>query len=106
MYLPGIYEKFSHEFPEIAEKYKQLGIVCRSAGPLDQKAQDLVKLGISIGLGSQGAVRSHTRKALASGATREEIIHVVMLSLTTTGFPNMIASLGGVEEVLEKELSQ
>jgi len=104
MYLPEIYEKFSHAFPDLAEKYKQLGVACRSAGPLEQKAQDLVKLGIAIGLGSQGAVRSHTRKTLASGATREEIIHVVLLSLTTTGFPNMIAALGWVDEVLEKEL--
>ena len=104
MYLPGIYERFSQEFPDLAGKYKQLGIACRSAGPLDQKAQDLVKLGISIGIGSQGAVRSHTRKALASGATREEIIHVVMLSMTTIGYPSMIAALGWVEEVLEKEL--
>ena len=104
MYLPEIYEKFSHEFPDIAAKYKELGVACRSSGPLDQKAQDLVKLGIAIGLSSQGAVRSHTRKALASNATREEIIQVVMLSLTTTGFPNMIAALGWVEEVLAKEL--
>ncbi len=73
MYLPGIYEKFSQEFPDIAEKYKHLGLACRSAGPLEQKTQDLVKLGIAIGISSQGAVRSHTRKALASGATREEI---------------------------------
>ncbi len=104
MYLPEIYEKFSHEFPDITEKYKQLGVACRTSGPLDQKVQDLVKLGIAIGIGSQGAVRSHTRKALASGATREEILHVVVLSLTTNGFPNMIAALGWVEEVLAKEL--
>lgn len=103
MYLPEIYEKFTREFPEIAEKYKQLGVACRSTGPLDQKMQDLVKLGIAIGSNSQGAVRSHTRRALASGATREEIMQVVVLSLTTTGFPNMIASLGWVEEVLSKE---
>ncbi len=106
MYLPQIYEKFSHEFPDLTEKYRQLGLACRSSGPLEQKAQDLVKLGIAIGLGSPGAVRSHTRKALASGAAREEIIHVVVLSLTTTGFPNMIAALGWVEEVLEKESPQ
>lgn len=106
MYLPQIYEKFSREFSDITEKYKQLGVACRSAGPLDEKTQDLVKLGIAIGLGSQGAVRSHTRKALAAGASGDEILHVVVLSLTTTGFPSMIAALGWVEEVLAKELSK
>ncbi len=103
MYLPDIYQKFSREFPDIVEKYDQLGVACRVGGPLERKVQDLVKLGIAIGLGSQGAVRSHARKALTSGSTREEIVHAVMLSLTTTGFPNMIAALGWVEEVLEKE---
>lgn len=106
MYLPEIYEKFSDEFPDITEKYKQLGVACRSAGPLDEKVQDLVKLGLAIGANSQGAVRSHTRKALAAGATPAEIIHTVLLSLTTTGFPNMIAALGWVKEVLEKEVSR
>ena len=45
---------------------------------------------------------SHTRKALESGGTPEEITHVTLLSLTTTGFPNMIASMGWVNEVLDK----
>ena len=30
----------------------------------------------------------------------------VLLSLTTTGFPNMIAALGWVNEVLEKHLKE
>jgi alkylhydroperoxidase/carboxymuconolactone decarboxylase family protein YurZ len=103
MYLPEIYDKFREQYADITEKYDQLGKACRAAGPLDQKVQDLVKLGIAVGANSMGAVRSHTRKALASGAAKEEIIHAVLLSLTTTGFPNMIAALGWVREVLEKE---
>ena len=102
MYLPQIYEKFCKTFPDIEEKYQQLGLACRAAGPLEKKTQDLVKLGIAIGLGSQGAIRSHTRKALASGASKEEILHVVLLSLTTAGFPNMIAAVGWVSEVLDR----
>ena len=46
---------------------------------------------------------SSTRKALDSGASREEIMHAVMLGLTTTGFPNMIATLGWVEEVIAQK---
>jgi len=102
MYLPKIYEKFSSKFPEVFKDYKQLGKTCRTAGPLDQKCQDLVKLGIAVGANSRGAVMSSTRKALESGATKEEIAHAVLLSLTTTGFPNMIAAMGWVEEVLKE----
>ena len=78
----------------------------RESGPLDPKIQDLVNLGIAIGANSRGAVMSQTRKALAAGASREEIIHAVLIALTTIGFPNMMAAMGWVNEVLEKELTQ
>jgi len=100
MYLPEIYKQFSDKYPDIFKDYKQLGITTREAGPLDTKSQDLVKLGIAIGANSQGAVMSSTRKALEAGATPEEVVHAVLLSITTTGFPNMIAALKWVEAVL------
>lgn len=100
MYLPKVYLSFQEKYPEVFDAYKQVGISARKAGPLDDKTQDLVKLGIAIGTNSQGAVRSHTRKALAAGAAADEIRHAVLLALTTTGFPNMIAAMGWVEEVL------
>ena len=103
MYLPKIYEKFQAQFPEVFENYKKLGVSTRAAGPLDEKTKDLVKLGIAIGANSRGAGMSHTRKARAAGATAEEILHAVLLGLTTTGFPNMIAALRWVDEVLDKE---
>ncbi|MEJ2661504.1 MAG: carboxymuconolactone decarboxylase family protein [Desulfobacteraceae bacterium] len=102
MYLPKIYENFSKEYPDVFKDFKKLGVSCRAAGPLDKKIQNLTKLGIALGVNSRGGVMSATRKALDSGATREEILHVVMLGLTTTGFPNMIAAFGWVEEVISK----
>jgi alkylhydroperoxidase/carboxymuconolactone decarboxylase family protein YurZ len=102
MYLPKVYEKFSGKFPKVLNDYKQLGQTCRKAGPLVPKCQDLIKLGIAIGANSRGAVMSSTRKALESGATKDEIAHAVLLSLTTTGFPNMIAALQWVDSVLEE----
>jgi len=102
MYLPEIYQHFAEQFSGVFEVYKKLGIATREAGPLDAKTQDLVKLGIAVGANSKGAVMSSTRKALASGASAEEVVHSVLLALTTTGFPNMIASLGWVESVLKE----
>jgi len=106
MYLPKPYENFSKNYPQVLKDYQQLGKSCREAGPLDPKCQDLIKLGIAIGANSRGAVMSSVRKALASGSTPEEITHAVFLSLTTTGFPNMIAALGWVNEVLAKYLDK
>ena len=101
MYLPKIYESFSSKFPDVFKEFQQLGKICRESGPLDKKYQNLVNLGIAIGANSRGSVMSQTRKALESGASHEEIAHVVLLSLTTIGFPNMIAAMGWVNEVLE-----
>ncbi|MDM8522436.1 carboxymuconolactone decarboxylase family protein [Desulfococcaceae bacterium HSG8] len=105
MYLPKLYENFSKNFPEVSKSYQQLGEVCRKAGPLEEKVQNLIKLGIAVGANSRGAIMSHTRKALTSGASSEEISHVVLLSLTTAGFPNMMAAMSWVNEVLNEEES-
>ena len=106
MYLPDIYKKFSEKFPDIFKHYKDLGVACRNAGPLNEKDQNLVKLGIAIGANSRGGIMSHTRKALSAGATPDEVIQVVLLGLTTTGFPQMMAAMKWVDSVLgEQEAS-
>jgi len=102
MYLPELYKVFSEHFPEVMKDYKKLGTTCRESGPLDEKTQDLVKLGIAIGSNSRGAVMSHTRKALNAGAAKEELYHTVLLALTTVGFPKMMAAMAWVQEVLNK----
>ena len=106
MYLPKIYETFSEKYPDLLKAYKQLGISCRDAGPLDPKIQDLVKLGIAVGANSRGAVMSHTRKALASGSTPDEVAHAVLLGLTTTGFPNMMAAMSWLQAVLQEQSAE
>jgi 4-carboxymuconolactone decarboxylase len=103
MYLPKVYENFTKEFPGVYKDFKKLGTTCRKSGPLDAKTQNLIKLGIALGINSRGGVMSSTRKALDSVATRSEIVHAVMLGLTTTGFPNMIAAMGWVEEVISQK---
>jgi len=102
MYLPDIYKQFSEKFPDIFKHYEDLGIACRNAGPLSEKDQNLVKLGIAIGANSRGGIMSHTRKALAAGATPDEVIQVVLLGLTTTGFPLMMAAMKWVDSVLNE----
>jgi 4-carboxymuconolactone decarboxylase len=102
MYLPDIYKKFSEKFPDIFKHYEGLGIACRNAGPLNEKDQNLVKLGIAIGANSRGGIMSHTRKALSAGATPDEVIQVVLLGLTTTGFPQMMAAMKWVDSVLSE----
>jgi alkylhydroperoxidase/carboxymuconolactone decarboxylase family protein YurZ len=100
MYRPKVYKNFQERFPHVFNDFKQLGISTREAGPLDEKTQNLVKIGIAVGVNSRGGVMSNTRKALAAGASAEEIEHAVLLAMTSTGFPKMIAALSWVQEVI------
>ena len=101
-YLPDIYKEFKQEFPDIAKAYDELAVKCHGWGPLDEKTRRLVKLGIAIGLSSEGGVRSHARRALEEGVTADELRHAVLVALTTAGFPTMIASMKWVNKVIEK----
>jgi alkylhydroperoxidase/carboxymuconolactone decarboxylase family protein YurZ len=102
MYRPKVYKNFQERFPQVFKDFKQLGISTREAGPLEEKTQKLVKIGIAVGVNSRGGVMSNTRKALAAGASAEEIEHAVLLAMTSTGFPNMIAALSWVQEVFDE----
>lgn len=101
-YLPDIYKDFIKQYPDIYKSYDSLANACHKAGPLDKKTRRLVKLGIAIGLNSEGGIRSHTRRALEEGVSPEEVRQVVLLAFTTAGFPSMIAGYKLVEEVISK----
>lgn len=58
---------------------------------------------IATGAWREGAVHSHTRRALAAGCTSDEIRHVVLLATTTLGFPSMMAVWTWVEDVLGRK---
>jgi len=102
-YLPEIYQQFGRRFPGVKESFDALGAAEHEAGPLSEKERRLVKLGIAVGAESEGAVRSHVRKLLGASASEEEILHTIVLALTTVGFPATNAALGWAEEVLEGE---
>lgn len=99
--FPAAYKAFTEEYQSIWDAYDQLGAAVHGQGPLDDKTRALVKLAISVGARQEGAVHSHTRKALAAGASPAEIRHAVLLALPTIGFPTMMAALTWVEDELE-----
>ena len=65
--LPRSYTSFKDTYPEIWQAYDRLGGLVHDAGPLDKKTRELIKLGMAIGARLEGAVHSHTRRALEEG---------------------------------------
>jgi 4-carboxymuconolactone decarboxylase len=105
-YLPEIYQQFERRYPGVKEAFDALGAAEHEAGPLDEKERRLIKLGIAVGAESEGGVRSHVRKLLGIGASEEEILHTIVLALTTIGFPATNAALGWAEEVLPEQANE
>ena len=101
-YLPEVYKDFQKKYPDISKAHDSLANDCYQWGPLDKKTLRLIKVGIGIGQNSEGAVRSHARQALHDGITPDELRHAVLMGLTTVGFPQMIAAMKWIEEVIEK----
>jgi 4-carboxymuconolactone decarboxylase len=103
-HLPGVYLKSRSTSPEVAAALDKLAAAVDGAGPLDERSARLVKLGLAIGAGAEGAVRSNARKAMAAGVTVDEVRQVGLLAITTCGFPGAIAGIGWIDEVLSTEV--
>jgi alkylhydroperoxidase/carboxymuconolactone decarboxylase family protein YurZ len=97
--LPGNFERFKKAHPEINEAFEELGRPLHETGPLSERERRLVKLGIAIGLGSEGGVHSAVRFALAGGCSKEDLLHAVRLAITTIGWPRALAAMSWVGDV-------
>ncbi len=104
--VPARFQKFTKIFPKIATAYENLASECRRSGPLSERDQALVKLGIAAGSQTEGSVHSQVRKALDLGLQPEEIRHAILLALTSMGFPKMMAALTWAEDILNEEASE
>ncbi len=93
--------KFASRYPAAWQAYQDLGRAASQAGPLDERTRRLLKLALSVGAGSEGAVHSHTRQALGEGIPAEEIRQVCVMAITTLGFPAAMAALSWVDDVID-----
>jgi alkylhydroperoxidase/carboxymuconolactone decarboxylase family protein YurZ len=102
-YLPGVYRSFRGTYPDVAQALDGLAEAIDGADVFDERIARLLKLGIAIGAEAEGAVRSNVRKAVAAGATADEVRQVALLAITTCGFPTAIAAFGWIDQVLSAE---
>lgn len=100
---PQTYRDFVARYPELARAWELIHAGGAAAGPLDERTQRLVKLGLAIGARQEGAVHSSVRKALALGIPAEELEQVVALAAGTLGFPATVAAFTWVREEIAKQ---
>ena len=68
--LPDNFLRFTKTHPEIYAAFEELGRRLHESGPLSERERRLVKLGIAVGLGTEGGVHSAVRFANAGGCSR------------------------------------
>jgi len=79
------------DFPEVYQRHEELGkLIHQEAGPLPEKTRWLLKVAISAAARHGRALETHIRKAMAAGASPEEIMHALLLVLQTVGFPTFM----------------
>ena len=95
------YNKLVKQYPAIFSAHDQLGTELKNGGPLDEKTLQLIQLAAAGTAGSEGAVHSHTRRALDAGASAEEIQHALLCLISTIGFPKVMAALSWAGDILD-----
>jgi AhpD family alkylhydroperoxidase len=99
---PRHYQKLQQRYKAVMDSLNQLGKALHEAGPLDEKQSQLVQLAAAAGQRSEGAVHSHTRRAMKAGATPEEVRHTLVLLISTLGYPTVAAALSWADDILEQ----
>lgn len=100
--IPSHYLKVKENHPEYIKAVEALGEAAKNAGPIDKKTAHLIQLGAAVTNRSEGSVHSHTRQLLGMGVGPDEIRHSVILLTNTIGFPNAMAGLTWVNDVIDK----
>jgi 4-carboxymuconolactone decarboxylase len=103
--FPGWYAFLKANHEEFFQALEKLGAVVRATGPLDEKTSQLVQLAAAAAIHSEGAVHSHTRRALKAGAKPEEVYHALLLLTSTIGFPNASAAISWAHDVLSRQVT-
>lgn len=99
---PRTFQDFSKTFPKLRKAWDLLGDAAKD-GPLDDRTARLVKLGVAIGAMREGAVHSSARKAIALGATKEELHQIVALAASIIGMPSAVAVWTWLQDPSSKE---
>jgi len=98
----GAFARLRELAPHVVTQYEGLAEHTRAAGPLDAPTLALVKVAVSIGLGSWRSVHAHARKALEAGVTPEALRHSAVAVLPTIGLPATLDALRWIDETIRE----
>lgn len=85
---------FMEKHGDVYDAYENYGkLLHEQGGPLEEKVRWLIKVAVSTANKHHYSLRTHIRKAIRSGCTRDEIEHAIMLVAPTAGFPTCMEGI-------------
>jgi alkylhydroperoxidase/carboxymuconolactone decarboxylase family protein YurZ len=99
--LPSTAGDLAEDYPDVWDRYADLGKACSDAGPIDGETKRLVKLAMAVGSQSEGAVHSHVRRALEEGVDPDTLRHLAVLAIPTIGYPKAMAALSWIDDLAD-----
>lgn len=86
-------EVFQQEAPEVAEAFNGLIQALVASKGLDPKTKQLIYIAMKASMGDQMAVKAHVPMAKAAGATKEEVVDAILMTLTVSGIRGVVSCL-------------
>jgi AhpD family alkylhydroperoxidase len=86
-------EKIKHALPETIGAVYKVGDSAYAAGALSSKQKRLIALGVALGRGCTNCILGQTMRALEAGATVDEILETLGVTVAIGGTMGMAESL-------------
>jgi len=86
-------ELFQQEAPEVAAAFNGLIMSLVGTKGLDAKTKQLIYIAMKASMGDSMAVRAHIPMAKAAGATRDEVVDAILMTLTVSGIRGVVSCL-------------
>ena len=83
--------------PETMKGFSALAAAATAAGALDPKIKELVATAISVAVRCDGCIAFHTKAAVRSGASRDEMLEVLAMAVYMGGGPSMVYAAQSLE---------
>lgn len=80
----------SNENPKISQGFQTIHKTATEDKALSGKQKELIALGISIAIHCEGCIACHVKAALDMGATQEELVETIGVTVMMGGGPAMV----------------
>ena len=101
--LPSTLQEFIERYPKVWSAHENLGLECKQAGPLDEKQIQLIKIAITGTLTLETAFKTHVKKAVEAGASKDEIEHAIIQLLPILGMGRTMMAMKWYQESIRRK---